>query len=73
MLMNKCNQNDVTFHYLVNGFTEYEKNKEINEDENSLFLGINRKMILDGWSSRVAAYSSIVVCLCLHGMLSIFL
>nr|GEV45152.1 pentatricopeptide repeat-containing protein At1g52620 [Tanacetum cinerariifolium] len=73
MLMNKCNPNDVTFHYLVNGFTKYEKNKEIKEDKNSMFLDINRKMILDGWSPRVAVYSTIVVCLCLHGMLSISL
>ncbi|GJT64622.1 pentatricopeptide repeat-containing protein, partial [Tanacetum coccineum] len=73
MLMNKCNPNDVTFHYLVNGFREYEKNKEINEDKNSMFLDINRKMILDGWSPRDAVYSTIVVCLCLHGMLSISL
>ncbi|GJV98142.1 pentatricopeptide repeat-containing protein, partial [Tanacetum coccineum] len=72
-LMNKCNPNDVTFHYLVNGFREYEKSKEINEDKNSMFLDINRKMILDGWSPRVAVYSTIVVCLCLHGMLSISL
>ncbi|THG10348.1 hypothetical protein TEA_004156 [Camellia sinensis var. sinensis] len=75
MLMNKCIPNDVTFHYLVNGFSNnghcmnYKKGNEPCEHESSMFLNVFGMMISDGWVPTIAAYSSILVCLCLHGML----
>ncbi|KAM1823086.1 hypothetical protein ACFX14_025032 [Malus domestica] len=74
MLKKKCIPNDVTFHYLVNGFTNNEPGaipKEVNEsqqNEKSIFLGVFRRMISDGWFQKVAVYNSIIICLCHHGM-----
>ena len=73
--MCKCNPNDVTFHYLVNGFSNNvpkavsEKGDESHEHKKSMFLDLFGRMISDGWIPRVAAYNSILVCLCLYGML----
>ncbi|XP_024969846.1 pentatricopeptide repeat-containing protein At1g52620 [Cynara cardunculus var. scolymus] len=74
MLASKCKPNDVTFRYLVDGFAKYAGDAVSEKDiKNSMFLDINSKMISDGWSPRPAAYRTIVVCLCLHGMLDISL
>ncbi|KAG5537576.1 hypothetical protein RHGRI_024880 [Rhododendron griersonianum] len=75
MLRSKCIPNDVTFHYLVTGFSHNarfineKKGNEVCECEMSVFFAIFGMMISDGWDPRIAAYSSILVCLCLYGML----
>ncbi|KAA8541902.1 hypothetical protein F0562_023054 [Nyssa sinensis] len=75
MLMSKCIPNDVTFHYLINGFSNHAlseictKGNETREHEKCMFLDLFRRMIVDGWVPRLAAYNSIIVCLCLYGML----
>ncbi|KAK7261913.1 hypothetical protein RIF29_28237 [Crotalaria pallida] len=74
MLMNNCLPNDATFHYLINGLTNNsispvvtEKN-ESNENERSLILDFFAMMISEGWSQVIAAYDSVIICLCKHGM-----
>ncbi|KAH7866071.1 hypothetical protein Vadar_015218 [Vaccinium darrowii] len=75
MLRSKCVPNNCTFHYLVNGFSRNgrfindKKGDVLSESEMSVFLTIFGVMISDGWDPRVAACSSILVCLCLYGML----
>ncbi|KAF7135427.1 hypothetical protein RHSIM_Rhsim08G0214900 [Rhododendron simsii] len=75
MLRSKCIPNDVTFHFLVTGFSHNarfiieKKGNEVCECEMSVFFAIFGMMISDGWDPRIAAYSSILVCLCLYGML----
>ncbi|KAI3766743.1 hypothetical protein L2E82_16814 [Cichorium intybus] len=75
MLMRKCNPNDVTFNYLVNGFSKYvaKIDNELDEGKKSMFLDFHGRMIVDGLSRRLAVYATIVVCLCLHGMVNISL
>lgn len=74
MLMNKCVPNDVTFNYLVNGFSKNgtraisEKGNEFQENKQSMFLNFFGRMISDGWAPRSAAYNSILICLCQYGM-----
>lgn len=73
--MHKCYPTDVTFNYLVNGFshcipTIFLKEKSDPRDEkNSMFMATFKRMISDGWHPRNAAYNSIIACLCLHKML----
>lgn len=74
MLMSKCNPNEATFHYLVNGFSNNASNmvcsrEGLHQHKQSTFLDFFCRMISDGLIPRIAAYSSILVCLCLSGML----
>ncbi|WVY99639.1 hypothetical protein V8G54_025709 [Vigna mungo] len=74
MLMNGCLPNDATFHYMVNGLTNTApspvlvEKSDSKENERSLILDFFTIMILDGWGPVIAAYNSIIVCLCKHGM-----
>lgn len=74
MLLNKCEPNDVTFNYLINGLTysteiaTSDKRRYSQQNGNSLVLEFFGMMISDGWDQRAAAYNSILICLCLHKM-----
>lgn len=74
MLIRRCIPNDVTFHFLVKGFSKglphaVSNNKDDSEHDKSMFLDIYGKMISDGWFPQTASHTSILVCLCLQGML----
>ncbi|KAI9110200.1 hypothetical protein K1719_018642 [Acacia pycnantha] len=74
MLLNRCLPSDVTFHYLINGLTNntlsasFSEENESNNKEKSLILHFFARMISCGWNRIVAAYNSIIICLCKHGM-----
>ncbi|XP_061359806.1 pentatricopeptide repeat-containing protein At1g52620 [Gastrolobium bilobum] len=74
MLMNNYLPNDATFHNLIKGLTNIttspvltEKN-ESKENDRSLILDFFAMMISDGFNRVIAAYNSVIVCLCKHGM-----
>lgn len=74
MLMNGCLPNDATFHYLINGLTNTAtspvliEEKDSKENERSLILDFFTMMLSEGWDQVIAAYNSVIVCLCKHGM-----
>ncbi|CAI8611746.1 unnamed protein product [Vicia faba] len=72
MLIRNCLPNDTTFHYLINGLTNITDStlliRRNEENDRSLILDFFATMISDGWSQVIAAYNSIIVCLCKHGM-----
>lgn len=76
MLQNRCIPNDVTFNYLINGLTNNvataisNKANESLEIKASLMMDFFRTMISDGWEQRVAAYNSVLICLCHHKMVN---
>lgn len=76
MLLNRCIPNDVTFNYLINGLTNNvatavsNKANESLEIKASLMMDFFRTMISDGWEQRVAAYNSVLICLCHHKMVN---
>uniref|UniRef100_A0A164U4N2 Pentacotripeptide-repeat region of PRORP domain-containing protein n=1 Tax=Daucus carota subsp. sativus TaxID=79200 RepID=A0A164U4N2_DAUCS len=59
----------------VNGFSNNaisaisEVQHESQEQNKSLFLDFFKRSMSDGWSPQIAAYNSILICLCLYGML----
>lgn len=74
MLIRKCIPNEITFHFLGNGFSKglpvaLSNEEDESEHEESMFLDIYGRMISDGWFPRIASHTSILVCLCLRGML----
>ena len=76
MLSKKCMPNDVTFHNVVNGFTNCPGAVLDNQslEKKSLFLeSFNMMMISDGSARRAAVYNSILICLCQTGMIRIAL
>lgn len=75
LLLSNCNPNDVTFHYLVNGFSKNASSTILNRHNESemqglMLLEVFGWMMSDGWDPISAAYNAIIGCLCLHGMLA---
>ncbi|CAA7013735.1 unnamed protein product [Microthlaspi erraticum] len=74
MLRNNCVPNEVTFNCLLEGFLKKASGNVLaepngfNEGQNSLFFEFFDRLKSDGWSDYAAAYDSVLVCLCVHGM-----
>ncbi|MFQ6644792.1 hypothetical protein Gotur_020374 [Gossypium turneri] len=66
MLSTKCIPNEVTFNYIVNGFTNSPGAVLDNQclEKRSLFLESYNMIISDGLVQRAAVYNSILLCLC---------
>ncbi|KAK6127965.1 hypothetical protein DH2020_038267 [Rehmannia glutinosa] len=74
MLMSKCNPNDITFHYLVNGLSNevpcaIARTRSESDPYKPMLLDIFGRIVSDGWQPISAAYVSIIACLCLNRML----
>lgn len=71
MLAKTCIPNDVTFNYLVNGFTNGDPNEISLHRGKSLFLESFSVMASNGWSQTAATYNSMLICLCQSGKVKI--
>lgn len=74
MMTNKCVPNEVTFNCLLQGFVKKTSGRFLgepdgfNHGQSFLFFEFFHRMKSDGWSDHAAAYNSVLVCLCVHGM-----